>query len=81
MSFGDFFSPLHGEGYQFWSGIGSDLGELSILVAIVAFVYGWWRVHNCHVRGCPRLMWHPHPVNGHPVCRHHHPEGGGIVAG
>jgi len=40
MSFGDLFHPLHGQGYQFWSGIGSDLGELSILIAITAFVWG-----------------------------------------
>jgi hypothetical protein len=74
MSFGDLFHPLHGQGYQFWSGIGSDLGELSILIAITAFVWGWYRVHKRHVHRCPRLSWHPHPLHGHPVCRHHHPE-------
>jgi hypothetical protein len=74
MSFGDFFSPLNGNGYQFWSGIGSDLGELSILITILAFAWAWWTTHNCHVHKCPRISWHPHPDHGHPVCKRHHPE-------
>jgi hypothetical protein len=70
----DFIRPLHGGGYQFWSGIGSDLGELSILLTILAFAWAWWRTHNCHIHKCPRLMWHTHPDHGHPVCRRHHPD-------
>ena len=71
----DLIRPLHGMGYQFWSGIGSDIGEASILITILAFAWAWWRTHNCHVNKCPRLLWHPHPDHGHPVCRHHHPQG------
>src|SRR5205085_8416328 len=56
-------------GYQFWSGIGSDVGEVTLLgVAVV-----WWRTHNCHVHRCWHISWHPHPVHGHPVCRKHYP--------
>lgn len=62
--------PLHNDGYQFWSGIGSG----SPLLAVVAV---FLRHHNCHVHGCPRLSWHPHPSHGHPVCRRHHPSGQG----
>ena len=65
-----FVHTLSGNGYQFWSGIGSDIGELTLL-GIVAVV---WRNHNCHVHRCWRLSWHPHPVHGHPVCRRHHPD-------
>lgn len=39
--------PLHGDGYQWWSGLGSDL----------MYFTGLWiflRHHNCHVRGCMR---------------------------
>ena len=72
MSFDDLFHPLHGQGYQFWSGIGSDLGELSILIAITAFVWGWYRVHNCHVKGCKSILTHPDPAHGWPACRRHH---------
>ncbi len=67
---------LYGDTYQFWSGVGSDIGELAILGGVI----GLWRQHNCHVHRCWRLSWHPHPQHGHPVCRRHHPEhptGGG----
>jgi hypothetical protein len=59
--------PLHGAGYLFWSGIGlCGIG--------VGSITGWWRKHNCHVKGCPRLQWHAsHEHLGHPVCRAHHP--------
>jgi hypothetical protein len=30
------------------------------------------------VQRCWRLEWHPHPDNGHPVCRKHHPDGHGL---
>lgn len=35
----------------FWSGFGSDLGEATIFVGIVAT----WRHHSGHVRGCARI--------------------------
>jgi hypothetical protein len=59
-----------GQYYGFWSGFGSDLGELTLLGAIM----GMWRAHNCHVRGCWRIS--KHPVDGTPwkVCRKHHPQ-------
>jgi hypothetical protein len=66
--------PLAGNGYQFWSGIGSDAGELTLITSIAAVAAMFWRHHNCHVQGCWRLSWHPHPDHGHPVCRIHHPE-------
>lgn len=56
--------PLHGDGYQFWSGIGSDFGILTILLV-------FWRNHNCHEHKCWRLSWHP-DAEGHPVCKVHH---------
>lgn len=71
-----FWHPLNGNGYQWWSGIGSDLGELSILAAIVTTAVMFWRKHECHVDGCHRPAFHPHPDHAHPVCRRHHPEHG-----
>jgi hypothetical protein len=59
--------PLHGDGYQFWSGIG--LGGLGF-----GSIGMWWRKHNCHVKRCPRLQWHVNDEHGHPVCRTHHPD-------
>lgn len=61
------------KGYNVWSGVASDLSELTIVFGMVTFVLGWWYKHNCHVPGCPRLQWHSHPDHGHPVCKKHHP--------
>jgi len=61
--------PLGGLGYQFWSGIGSDIGEITIIGALFAV----WSNHNCHIHRCWRLSWHPSKkYGGHIVCRHHH---------
>lgn len=54
-------------GYWFWSGIGSDLGEVTLIAAVVALL----RHRNCHVKGCWRLG-HIDPDHGHPACRRHH---------
>jgi hypothetical protein len=56
--------------YNFWSGI---VGDVTIFTGFGAVLLAFWRTHNCHVHGCLRLMWHPHPESGHPVCKHHHP--------
>jgi hypothetical protein len=62
-------SNLAGYGYGFFSGIGSDLGEVALIGAIIAV----YRKHNCHVQRCWRVS--RHPVHGTPwvVCRRHHP--------
>jgi hypothetical protein len=54
----------------FWSGFGSDIGELAIVGSLAALI----RHHNCEVKGCPRLGRHTTAAN-HRVCRHHHPDG------
>lgn len=58
-----------GSWYGWWSGAGSDIGELVLFGGI----YGFYRAHNCHVKGCWRLK--RHPVDGTPfvVCGKHHP--------
>jgi hypothetical protein len=55
--------------YGFWSGFGSDIGEATLVVGVVAV----WRHHNCHVKGCARLGRH---VEGTPyvACPKHHPD-------
>lgn len=70
--------PLRGgNGYNSWSGWVSDVGEATLITAILASLATWWRKHNCHVHKCWRLSWHAHPGHGHPVCRKHHPYGQG----
>ena len=62
---------VSGRWYGFWSGFGSDIGEVVIIGALVSV----YRKHNCHAKGCWRLA--RHPVEGTPyvVCRRHHPDG------
>ena len=56
--------------YNFWSGFGSDLGEVVLIGGLVTLA----RAHNCHVKGCWRI--NKHPIEGTPykVCRKHHPD-------
>lgn len=61
---------LSGPWYGFWSGAGSDLGEL----AIVGGLIGLLRKHNCHVHGCPRIGRHKIAGTDWVVCRRHHPD-------
>lgn len=55
--------------YNFWSGFGSDIGEIAILAGVIQLA----RKHNCHTKGCWRMGLHP--VEGTPfiVCKKHHP--------
>jgi hypothetical protein len=57
---------LSGPVYGFWSGFGSDIGELAVLGAL----YGLVRKHNCHQRRCWRIG--RHVVDGTPWCDRHH---------
>jgi hypothetical protein len=67
---GFFWHPLHGNGYQFWSGIaGSFLTSLpGWLVAIGLMA----RKHNCHVKRCPSVITHHDPAVHAPACKRHH---------
>jgi hypothetical protein len=57
-----------GPWYAFWSGFGSDIGELLILGGLIQF----FRHHNCHVRGCWRIKTSTDPAVHAPACRRHH---------
>ena len=54
--------------YGFWSGFGSDIGELLLLGGLVQLV----RHHNCHVEGCWRVKTHNDPAVHAPACKKHH---------
>ena len=60
---------LSGPVYGFWSGFGSDVGELAIVGGLVSI----YRRHNCEVHRCWRLGRHT-TAAGHAVCRRHHPD-------
>lgn len=70
------FHPLNGNGYQFWSGIGSDFGELTLL-AVIGTIIHWYINSRCHVggvglRGC-RKRGH-FPFHHYKLCKKHHPD-------
>jgi hypothetical protein len=54
------------KGYNFWSGIGSDVSEITLLGMVVALI----KHHNCHSKRCLR-PGHKHPVHGWPACKKH----------
>lgn len=58
-----------GRAYAWWSGAGSDIGE----IALIGAVLGLFRRHNCEVKWCPRLGRHL-TAAGHRLCRRHHPD-------
>jgi hypothetical protein len=59
--------------YGFWSGFGSDLGELTLVGAIMTSTYHAARANNCEQHRCWRIGRHK-TAAGHRVCRKHHPE-------
>jgi len=62
-----FWHPLSEGGSILYGGIGSDLGEVTLIAAVVVA----YRHHNCYVPRCPRLG-HIDPEHGHPACKRHH---------
>jgi hypothetical protein len=64
------FQPLSGNGYQFWSGIGSDFSEIAIIGAVIAT----YKHHNCAVPRCPRIAHRKYEIKETKqyTCRHHH---------
>lgn len=59
---------LSGPYYGFFSGVGSDISELSLVGVMAAHL----RAVNCEVHGCWRIGRHA-TAAGHKVCRRHHP--------
>jgi hypothetical protein len=57
--------------YNFWSGLGADIGGLTILGGAL----GVYRKHNCHVAGCWRIAKQQVIGTSWMVCHHHHPAG------
>ncbi len=72
-----FQNPLVGPGYQWWSGAGSDFGELTLIASVLA-VLGLVAHHlQCHEPSCRRIIrhrFHDHETGEvYGVCPRHHP--------
>jgi hypothetical protein len=65
------FFGIGGSGpyYGFWSGTGSDIGELTLIGAVIVAL----RRINCHDKGCWRITTHPIEGTPYKACRKHHP--------
>ena len=51
MGVGHVFGTDGREWYNFWSGVGADIGGF----AFIGAAFGLYRKHNCHVGGCWRI--------------------------
>jgi hypothetical protein len=71
MSIGHLVGSDGGAWYNFWSGLGADIGGLTLLCG----AYGIYRKHNCHVGGCWRIAKQQVIGTSWMVCHRHHPEG------
>jgi hypothetical protein len=71
LSLGHLIGSDGGTWYNFWSGLGADIGGLTLLGAAI----GAYRKHNCHVHGCWRLAKQQVAGTSWLVCHRHHPEG------
>ena|ERR1700758_4008841 len=67
-------TPLKGNGYQAWSGILSDLGEITLAGAAITLLVGAWRHLECASPGCHRWAKH-HYIDEqgkhHQLCHKH----------
>jgi hypothetical protein len=66
--------------YSFWSGFGSDIGEVAIIGGMVHFA----RHANCGQKGCWRFgrhNWTDAKGVVHKLCRKHHPVVDGQITG
>src|SRR5580698_7102502 len=59
--------------YNFWSGFGSDISEIALVIAVFTGVIHAYRARNCEVTRCWRIGRHKTAAN-HRVCRKHHPD-------
>ncbi len=60
--------------YNFWSGFGSDIGEITLVAGTAAIIAGLWHKLNCHNEKCWRLGIHHVAGGEYVVCRKHHNE-------
>lgn len=60
--------------YGFFSGFGSDLGEIAIVGGVATIIAGAWHKVNCHNEGCWRIGIHHVAGGQYVVCRKHNNE-------
>ena len=73
LTFWWLWHPLEGVGYQFWSGVGSDFGQVTLITGLLAVALTWRHHHRCHGDGCRKVGLHRVQGTPHKVCWNHHP--------
>src|SRR5665213_2928055 len=53
--------------YNFWSGFGSDIGEVVIIGSLISL----YKQHNCPVKVCWRIGRHPVEATQYKTCHKH----------
>lgn len=69
---GSYNTPGIAHDYNFWSGFGSDLGEVTLLSVLLTFGAAWYHKHNCHTENCWRIGLHQIVGGTYTVCRRCH---------
>lgn len=67
-------------GYNLFSGDISDIEGAGVFVGVLIglwkqrqHIIDWKKRHECHVKGCDRIIWKIVPGTDHEVCKFHHP--------
>lgn len=60
--------------YGFFSGFGSDLGEIALAGGVATLIAGLWHKVNCHNERCWRIGIHHVAGGQYVVCRKHNNE-------
>lgn len=58
--------------YNFWSGSGSDIGQVTLIGIAATAALAWWHKINCHTAGCWRIGRHEKAGGEFVVCRRCH---------
>jgi hypothetical protein len=62
------------QGYNSWSGIISDFGEITLVAGLVTISYHVWRHVNCVEPKCPKIGKYKTADGLHRYCGPHHPD-------
>ena len=61
------------KGYNFWSGLGSDLSEITLIITLISGILWFRRHYQCHEETCKKIGLHHVPGTPYRTCWHHHP--------
>lgn len=54
----------------FYGNMSGWVGDVGLISGVIIY----YRKHNCHIKGCPRLKQHDIVGTPYSVCKKHHPD-------